>query len=57
MSRLNQLQETFVPLSHVTDVFMLLFLGSPVLFYVLYDGRVLNAVSFQGALHAVDGNL
>lgn len=57
MSRLNQLQETLVPLSHVTDVFMLLFLGSPVLFYVLYDGRVLNAVSFQGALHAVDGNL
>lgn len=56
MSRLNQLQETLVPLSHVTDVFMLLFLGSPV-FYVLYDGRVLNAVSFQGALHAVDGNL
>lgn len=28
------------------DVFMLDYLESPVLFYVLYDGTVLNAVPF-----------
>lgn len=53
----SHLQESLVPLSHVPHVFMLLYLGSPVLFYVLYDARILNAVSFQGALYPVDGNL